>query len=237
MTYKFRGTTAAVATSTVWVAVGDSGHIATSNTLTSGSAWTTYVAPAGASVEKRSVAYGADPNSINVFFVGHNFDQSNELMSSSAPLDGVDSWSVVDPGGIQGVYGIAYSNYGGTSWIGVGNSGETVRLSSGSWSNTDIGTDNIWSIATDGSGNWVVATSTSNRRFEYWKSENDGVTWASSFNEGWVSNAANYRKHVAYGNGVWVASNRDKIHSATSANLQSNSWTLRLDATDHINDI
>ena len=238
MAYKFRMASYKVTVATVtYVAVGDDGHVAVSTNLNSGSAWTNYTVGGGTD-EIYAVGYGKDVDGDNVFLLATTTDSDN-IFSSSAPADGAGTWDVADAGGpVYSIRDLAFSDFGSSnndkSWIGGGASGELVRFSSGSWSNTDLGTDNIWSIATDGNQNWVLTTSTSGRRFEYHKSTDDGANWALSFSEGWVAGAGDQNKHVAYGNGVWVATNRNRLHTTTDSDLTSNTWTLRATTTNHV---
>jgi hypothetical protein len=226
--------------SAVWVAVGHNGHVATNDNLTPGDAWDTYIVP-NSSDHIYALGYGKDENGTEIFMMGTT-DNIDSILVSSAPLDGAGTWTATaDPGNVTGLRGLAFSDYGSDNsqkvWVGGGSSGEIIRFTNGAWSNYDLGTDNIWDVATDGGQNWVVATSEANREFAYWKSTDNGATFARSYKEAWVSNADNFRKSVGYGNGVWVATNRNRIHAATDANFASNTWTLAHTATDHINDV
>ena len=239
MAYKFRMAAYKIpATSVTYVAVGDDGHVAVSTNLNSGSAWTIYSVPNTVD-DSYALGYGKDATGTNVFLLA-TIDNTDSLLSSSAPVDGAGTWDTADPGNVTAIRDVAFSDFGSTnndkSWIGGGASGEVIRFSSGSWANNylDLGTDHIWSVATDGNQNWVLTTSTSGRQFEYRKSTDDGANWSLSFSEGWVAGAKNQNKHVAYGNGVWVATNRGRIHSATDSDLGSNSWTLRATTTNHV---
>ena len=237
MAYKFRMAAYKIpATSITYVAVGDDGHVAVNTNLTSGSTWTTYTVP-NAVDDSYALGYGKDADGTNVFLLA-TIDNDDSLLSSSAPADGAGTWEPADPGNVTNIRDVAFSDFGSRnqdkSWIGVGTSGEVIRFSSGSWANNylDLGTDHLWSVATDGNQNWVLTTSISNRQYQYRKSTDDGATWTLSFSEGWVIGAQNHNKHVAYGNGVWVASNRGRIHTASAAGLSSDTWGLVHTAAD-----
>ena len=239
MAYKFRIASYKIpATSVTYVAVGDDGHVAVSTNLNSGSAWTIYNVPNTVD-DSYALGYGKEATGANVFLLA-TIDNTDSLLSSSAPADGAATWDTADPGNVTAIRDVAFSDFGSTnndkSWIGGGASGEVIRFTSGSWATNylDLGTNAIWSVATDGNQNWVLTTSTSNRQFEYRKSTDDGANWSLSFSEGWVSGAENQNKHVAYGNGVWVATNRNRLHTTTDSDLASNSWTLRTTTSNHI---
>lgn len=239
MAYKFRMAAYKIpATSVTYVAVGDDGHVAVSTNLNSGSAWTIYSVPNTVD-DSYALGYGKDATGTNVFLLA-TIDNTDSLLSSSAPVDGAGTWDTADPGNVTAIRDVAFSDFGSTnndkSWIGGGASGEVIRFTSGSWATNylDLGTDAIWSVATDGNQNWVLTTSTSNRQFEYRKSTDDGANWSLSFSEGWVNGAGDQNKHVAYGNGVWVATNRNRLHTTTDSDLASNSWTLRTTTSNHI---
>lgn len=226
--------------SPVWVAVGHNGHVATNDNVTPGDAWDTYIVP-NSSDHSYALGYGKDSSGTDIFMIG-TADNIDSILVSSAPLDGAGTWTATaDPGSVTGLRGLAFSNFGTDDnqkvWIGGGASGEIIRFTNGAWSNYDIGTDDIWDVATDGGQNWVIATVESNREFAYWKSTDNGATFARSFKEAWVTNANGFRRFVGYGNGVWVATNRNRIHIASDSDLTTNTWTLAHTTTDHINDV
>ena len=97
MAYKFRIASYKIpATSVTYVAVGDDGHVAVSTNLNSGSAWTIYSVPNTVD-DSYAIGYGKDATGTNVFLLA-TIDNTDSLLSSSAPADGAGTWDTADPG-------------------------------------------------------------------------------------------------------------------------------------------
>ena len=204
MTYKYRGTTAAVASSTVWVAVGEDSTVATS---TGGTNWSTYQLSDTTDASLRSVAYGKHTSTgANMWMIGTN---STYATSGSEPTTGAGTWSDLQHiNNVSGHRDLSYGDSGDGVWI-MPTRARLKRNASGSWgSNVDLNMGRIKGVANTGTGIWALATTVYNSgRPSIWKSLDDGTTWSTAWN--WSTNfGINYHQKdwdIAFKSNQWVA--------------------------------
>jgi photosystem II stability/assembly factor-like uncharacterized protein len=197
----------------LWVAAGQNGSILYSSDATT---WIEYQAPAGDVTKNQDISFGKD-GAGNDMWLAARLSNTSEIMTSSDPSAGVDSWTTTNLPGDRRTQAAEYSING--TWI-VTNANqikEVFRSTDGgvTWATQAIAatvSTEINAIATDGVGNWVILS----RGGKILKSVDDGITWGGS-----KSTSVWFNK-IAYGNGTWVATSRDGAFVCDD--LSSNIW-------------
>lgn len=218
--------------SNLWVAAGLNGQISYSSDLSS---WTEYQTPANTTVQNLSVTFGKDSSNQDLWLTTRWWDTTGEVSTSSDPsTGGAGGWSIIDAGSLNSGNDAAYGN---GVWVAIGKN-SAVRSTDGgaNWSTVTVpssgdtgSTNSRSSVATDGNGNWIIISNDS-RKYEVYKSTDNGSSWALSTSWGWDSSVGWYPKEVSYGNGVWVLATHDhKIRTCSSAGLATNSWGIAQD--------
>jgi hypothetical protein len=220
------------AVSNLWVVAGLNGQIVYSSDLSS---WTAYQTPVNTTVQNLSVTFGKDSNAQDIWLSTRWWDTAGEVSTSSDPsTGGAGGWTVIDAGSLNSGNDAAYGN---NVWVAVGKNTAVRSTDGGStWSTVTVpsvgNTGSAYgrsSVATDGSGNWIIV-SNSSREYQVYKSTDDGASWTLSTAWGWDSSVNWYPKEVSYGNGIWVLSTHDhKIRTCSSAGLATNSWSIAQD--------
>ena len=216
----------------LWVAAGLNGQISYSHDLSS---WTEYQTPAETTVQNLSITFGKDSENQNLWLTTRWWDSAGEVSTSSDPSSGgAGGWTIIDAGGLGSGNDAAYGN---GVWVAIGKN-SAVRSTDGgtNWSTVTVpsfgdtgSTYGRSSIATDGVGNWVIVSNDS-RKYEVYKSTDNGSTWVLSASWGWDASVAWYPKEVSYGNGMWVLATHDnKIRTCSSAGLATDSWVIAQD--------
>jgi hypothetical protein len=211
----------------LWVTAGENGNISYSEDAAS---WTTYQVPVGTNVGNRSVSYGLDANGDGLWMTSRWWDTVGEAGMTSDITAGVSGWTISNTPIRSGID----AAFGNGVWVMVGRTGTARSTDFGATWNTvtstgseDINTAALnASVATDGSGNWVIIADDGSQ-YKVYKSTDDGATWSVSLVWGWLAAAQNALKEVSYGNGVWVLATSDNvIRTCTDAGLATNSWEI-----------
>lgn len=213
----------------LWAAVGEDGNVSYSS---DGTSWTTYQAFAGTQIDENAIAYGLDNN-------GDGMWMTPRWGTLAQPATSIDVGKISDITAGQGAWATSDTQmdagmdiaYGNGVWVGIGASA-AVRSTDGGATWTEVGNFNAVagamnnsSVASDGTGNWVIVTH-SGTQYTVWKSTDNGSTWTQSKAWAWTAAVNWYVKEISYGNGVWVMTTWDKqVQTCTDAGLATNAWT------------
>jgi len=210
--------------SPLWVAVGRENNVAYSS---DGISWTSYQSTEPVSTGGQAIAFGKDADGNDLWIKSRWWDTTAEVSVSSDPTQS-GSWTVRNTPMTSSI-DVAYGN---NVWVAVGRDGTSrstdggqtwplVTLPGGAAMSSNAANA---SVATDGSGNWVIIADDGSQ-YKVYKSLDDGVTWSVTKTWGWLASAQYAAKEVSFGNGSWMLATADKkIRMCTAAGLATDSW-------------
>ncbi len=210
-----------------WVCVNGGGYVvhAANSDRTS---WTSYD-NTNSTPQQIAVAFGKNSSGAGLYVAVTTSHQREIMVSGTDVTSGI--WTDVNISPNKDQYGVAWGakSDGATAgvWMTVGDSGTVYRSTDGassfskvSMSSTNLGSKDLWDIASNGSGKWAFGAE------EYlYVSTDDGATFSES--EPWSTNEPGKVKGIVHTNSSWVIAYRrgSAVHFRSCSDSDMTDWS------------